>query len=85
MKLYHISQPEECDYDTFSDAVVCAPDEQAARLTHPGVGELWPPESWIKGRLSTWCDSPDQVIVKYIGEAAAGLEPGVICASFNAG
>jgi len=31
-----------------------------------------------------WCH-PDNVKVKHVGTALAGQQPGVICASFNAG
>ena len=36
MKLWHIRQSSARGYDTYSDAVVAAPDEAAARRTHPG-------------------------------------------------
>lgn len=81
MKLYHISQSVNNDYDTFSDAVVCAASEEDARNTHPGWGE----DPWKEDRYGTWCKSPDEVTVKYIGEAAEGIEKGIICSSFHAG
>lgn len=78
MKLFKISQSENDDYDTFDSAIVAAPDESAASSIHPSGG-IWTPRS------DEWCKSPDQVTVEYIGEAAPGIEQGVILASYNAG
>lgn len=82
MKLYHISQTEEEGYDTFSDAVVCASSEEEARTIHPD-GSIYN-DDW-QYNWKTWCKSPDQVVVKYLGDAAEGIEKGVICSSFHAG
>jgi len=94
MKLWHISQDQRYDYDTFSDAVVAAPDEETARTAHPD-GAIWASEKddpfasgWTKGessRWASWCDSPDLVTARLIGDAVPGTEIGVICASFHAG
>ena len=35
MKLYRISQEVNTGYDTYSDAIVCAENEEEARKTHP--------------------------------------------------
>lgn len=82
MKLYHISQTENDDYDTYSDLVVCAESEDEARLIHPSQYKENP---WADDVYSSWCKSPDQVTVEYLGEAAEHLEKGIICASFHAG
>lgn len=82
MKLYHLSQNKVRGYDTFSDMVVCAESEDEARLIHPAE---WRENPWEKELYGVWCESPDQVEVKYLGEAAEDLEKGVICASFHAG
>ena len=83
MKLYLISQTENIDYDTYDSAVVCAPDEDTARHIHPDGVEL------VRGEWDdpyrSWCRSPKSVTVEYIGEAADGVEVGVVCAGFNAG
>lgn len=81
MKLWRISQTERDGYDTYDSAVVAAPDEEAARLTHPEGETGW--KDGFRGYL--WCPKPQDVKVELIGEAAPGVEPGVICASFNAG
>ena len=84
MKIYLISQIQNQDYDTYDSAVVCAPDEKAARNTNPrGGGEMTEPD-WNYA-YSAWCHSADSVTVKYIGEAAEGSNAGVVCASYNAG
>jgi len=82
MKLFLISQEQNNDYDTYDSAVVVAPDEETARQIDPCTGK--PVESWGK-RYSAWCDAPEHVAVRYIGEAAPDVEQGVVCASFNAG
>jgi hypothetical protein len=82
MKLYHISQSEVKGYDTYSDLVVCANSEDEARQIHPG--SHWNDNPWADS-YGSWCKSPDQVKVEYIGEAAAYLEKGIICSSFHAG
>lgn len=82
MKLYHISQSENNDYDTYSDLVVAAESEEEARHIHP---QQHRDDPWKEDIYSTWCKSPDQVKVKYIGEAAKGIKKGIICSSFHAG
>ena len=50
-----------------------------------------PVYSWSRPTLlgkrvyTTWAYKPEEVMVKYIGEAATDIESGVICASYNAG
>ena len=82
MKLWLLTNEVVTGYDTYDSAVVAAPDEEAARMTHPSEYT----ESW-DGKINvwpSWC-AADDVIVKYIGEAAPETEAGVVCASFNAG
>jgi hypothetical protein len=83
MKLFLISQTENQGYDTYDSAVVCAPDEDAARMMDPGGinGEL----ANFDKKLSSWCTSADNVTVELIGDAAPHVPVGVVCASFNAG
>ena len=91
MNLYLITQTETTGYDTYDAAVVCAPDENAARHMHPSGDntEGWdtPRKLWWKAKYAhgTWASSPEGVTVKLIGEAAADVVEGVVCASFNAG
>jgi hypothetical protein len=83
MKLFLISQTDNKDYDTYDSAVVCAPNEDAARLMDPGGKNGEPAE--FGREFSVWCFTADKVVVQLIGDAAPGLPLGVVCASFNAG
>jgi len=78
MKLYLLSQDVNDDYDTYDSCVVAAENEEEAKMMHP-AGENRNIHS-----VFTWCNMPDAVRCKYIGEAAENIEKGVICASFNA-
>lgn len=82
MKLFYVWQNENGGYDTYSDFVVCAPDEETARDTHPNGR----PVDWDNvDRYDTWALRREAVKVEYIGEAAPHLEVGIVCASFHAG
>ena len=86
LKLYHISQDENNNYDTYSDAVVCAPDELTAGSINPSSGEPMTTEEWSGPEWSSsWCSCVEKVKVKYLGDAADGIKQGVICASYHAG
>lgn len=79
MKLFLISQDQTNDGGTFISAVVAAPDEETARQMDPLDGE---PMNW---NLSlSWCDGPQHVTVRYLGEAI-DIEQGVVCASYDPG
>lgn len=84
MNLYKISQTVNGGYDTFSDAVVAACDEEHAKYMHPCANEKinWYKEQDLKSY--TWCH-PKDVRVELIGTAIEGTQEGVICASFHAG
>lgn len=79
MNLYLISQEVNNDYDTYDSAVVCAENEDEARLTPPS-GDAWD-KTW---RL-TWVEDPKDVKVKLIGIADQSISKGVVLASYNAG
>lgn len=79
MNLYRIWQDVNNGYGTYDSAVVAAKDEEAARNTVIYFrGEQF---DW---RDDEWC-APEHVQVALIGEAASGIEAGVILSSFNAG
>lgn len=82
MKLFLISQEQNNGYDIYKSAVVAAPDEETAQQMDPANGK--PIGDWNKGSGS-WCNGPEHVTVRYIGEAAGDVEQGVVCASFDAG
>jgi len=82
MKLWLLTNETVSGYDTYDSAVVAAPDEATARMTHPSLyKEEWDgkPDRWPE-----WCAAED-VIVKYIGEADASIQAGAVCSSYNAG
>lgn len=99
MKLYKISQDINDDYDTYSDAVVCAEDEGEAARIHPSSYTDVDEAGYFGFNAGTsdrkkfernndngsWVNHISEVKVEYIGVARPGLEKGVICASFHAG
>jgi hypothetical protein len=90
MKLYLISQDENNDYDTYDSAVVAAPDEDTARNINPRATDYDTDlfVNWNNIRESTWftwASKPEDVKVKYLGEAVEGTPLGVVLTSFNAG
>jgi len=92
MNLYKISQTENCDYDTYDSAIVCAPTAQDAQRIHPqeDLTLVWDGATWRlpDGRDSngttTWV-VPEQVQVELVGKAADNIPPGVVLTSFRAG
>lgn len=99
MKLYLISQEENNDYDTYSDAVVCADNEEEAKRICPSSYYVWDEETesfiWCpidaphqrnpESKCSNWASHINQVKVKLIGESIEGLQKGVVLDSFHAG
>lgn len=87
MNIYHISQTENNDYDTYSDAVVIAPNAETARRINPsGYGDVFmTAEDW-ENPWSSWASSIDNVKATLIGVADENeKQPRVVCASFHAG
>lgn len=91
MFLYLVTRDAHGGYDTYSHFVCVAPDEATARNTHPnGQGCGVPdPDAYLgpdgQQWYDSWVKSQDQVTVQYLGVAALGSEPGVVCASYHAG
>ena len=90
MKLYKIYQNVNNDYDTYSEAVVCAESEEEAKKIHPD-GEL----SYVEKRTTGEYEKADEeygswakkkyVKVKFLGTAEDKIKKGVIVASYHAG
>lgn len=77
MFIYKISQTVVTGYDTYSDAVVAAENEELARKTHPSKwGVVW---------HGDWCEDTADVKVELLGTAEPSIKAGVIVASFHAG
>jgi uracil DNA glycosylase len=76
MKLFLIEQNENCGYDTFDSAVVCAKTAKEAKQINPSEGSIFSEHEWT---------DPKNVKVTLIGRATPGVKAGVVCASFHAG
>ena len=86
-------------YDTYSSAVVRAPDAETARTIHPDGEQRWNGARWRvpaewddaawtrpEHRSTTWVSHPDEVEVTLLGTAAPERsDTGVVLASFHAG
>jgi hypothetical protein len=100
MNLYHLTQNEVDDYDTYSDAVVAAESAEQATHIHPCPRVQWAVDRWMElpygpfngEKIGTpqphgnddW-PLPSKVVVRLIGKAEEDVKAGVICASYHAG
>jgi len=80
LNLYKISQTKNDSYDTYDSAIVCAASKAEAKKIHPG-GRA---NSWDSLWDGDWVSEED-VVVKKIGVAGKGVNPGLILASYSAG
>lgn len=91
MYLYKLIQSSVRGYDTYSNCVVCAPDEETAAKIHPSgdalASELDRPfiSPYTGWEDSRWAQRPIDVEVVYLGVADPSIPEGVVCASFHAG
>lgn len=82
MKLFKVENPTPVAYDEFQAMVCAAENEGVARGICPsdGVGNMDNDDSY------RYFGCPlSELTVTYIGDAAEGIEEGVVCADFNAG
>ena len=84
LNLYLVSQDEHTDYDTYDSFVIACENAEVARYTNPGSGDAMTEKDW-KYAYRSWCSSPDNVKVTYLGIAHPSVKRGIICSSFNAG
>ena len=86
MNIYWIYQTRNLNYDTYDSAIVCAKNEDDARLIHPDNNNRWNPETknWTPYQWDRTWTLPYNVSVSYIGIAAPNIREGVVLASFNA-
>ena len=77
MKIYLISQNINNDYDTYSHFVVCAENEEKAKLVHKLDSQDDNYGSWVK--------DVEDITVEYLGEARKGMKEREILESFHAG
>ena len=85
LKLFHVKCNEPLGYESFSDFVCVAENEEVARNIYPnGCQENW--ESGAYGRAWINKTEIDKLVVKEIGIASNNMKSGdVICASFLVG
>ena len=81
MKIYKLEQTDNNGYDTFDSIIVCAKNEEDARLITPD--ELHPVGDGY--RFTTWAKQHENIICEEIGEANEKQERGIILGSFNSG
>jgi hypothetical protein len=79
VNLYLCSQDQNRDYDTYDSFIGAFDNEEEAKNQHPDDNTEW------GVYYNSWCKSPNDVTVKFIGEADYALPKGIILASFNAG
>lgn len=93
MNIYLVSQTVAKGYDTCSDMVVVAENEEEARNIHPcqhplledwsGMDDDFNYEYWLS---NIWAKNPSQVSVKLIGTSVLPkVKNPIICYSFHAG
>jgi len=87
--LWHLSQTENDDYDTYSDCVVVAFTEEEAKRIHPRVHYSTEEVQFIDEDAeysdSSWATTVDNVTAVCLGRAFDCQVPSVVCASFHAG
>lgn len=82
MRIYKVERADMNGYDEYDSFVVVAEDEADAIRFHPGGEDLGESATNPNG---TWPVDLSKLGVTLIGEAAPGIERGVVLASFNAG
>lgn len=82
MKLFKVEQLGNACLDEFQSMICAAENESLARVTSP-VGFDHPVDD--QDSFHFWGCGLDELKITYIGEAAEGIQQGVICADFNAG
>ena len=75
MNIYLLEQNDNMGYDTYDSCVVTANSEEEARQIRPGS------KDWKIEWHSTWCNTPDKVIVTLLGKAKPNSKEGIIMSS----
>jgi len=82
MKLFKVDRPNS-DFDYGVESMICeAENADDARKTSPMNGKV---NMCDRQSIMYWGCPLEYLTVTYIGEAAEGIDEGVICADFNAG
>jgi len=77
MKLFLIKKDKK---DETYSVVVAAPDEDTARKLCLLTGEIMKETDYL---YVNWWREPEIISIKYIGEAADGIEQGIVCKDFS--
>lgn len=85
MKLFKVERPIPAPSESFKLMVCAAENDQDARIISPFVPNFMDYYLNDDRSILWWGCSLSDLTVTYIGEAAEGIEEGVICADFNAG
>lgn len=83
MNLYHLQYNGDWDYDQYTDFIVAASDENAARATVTGCGT----ECRDRHKYEHHCvwRNPEMTRCSLIGEALPEVRAGIIVSSFRSG
>lgn len=84
MKIYLLTQDDNTDYDTYDSLIVCAENEEDAKIITPS-GKNYFEEREDHRNYYSWALNFDSIKCEEIGEANENQERGVVLASFNAG
>jgi hypothetical protein len=78
MKLYKLTQEVNIGYEKYDGIIVCAENEDAAKLISPGGFDV----RKFNEYSAEWAD-PEDIYVEYLGEAADHIATGVILVSYT--
>jgi hypothetical protein len=83
MKIFHVLQDVNHDYEVYFDFVCCAKNATIARNMNPATGKPMTKKDWSDPN-QPWAFSLADVKVKYIGTAFK-QKTGIICSSYFSG
>lgn len=84
-KIYLLIQEVNGGYDTYDSCVVCAKNEEEAKLIHPNGTLFKEYEVKRKDDYGSWASKFDEIKCLEIGTANDNQKIGLILSSFNAG
>lgn len=84
LKLFLLTQNKNSGYDTYDSCIVAASTPEEAVKMQPDGGTIDDVSDGYKEYYWSWAN-PEDIVCKFIGDAAVDFECGVVLASFNAG
>lgn len=79
MNLYLLTNVTRCEPCIYNACIVCAADEESARLIRPDGRSDW---ENIHKYYHAWVNTPNELECQYLGKADDSIESGVVLASF---